>query len=223
RADLAGLTVLVGNSAEDAQRERRYLDQFEQQRLQGILLTPRGEAVDRLVHLREQGIAVVLVDREAGESGFSSVAVDDEAGGMVAAKHLLEIGRRRIAYVAGPPAIRQVSHRLRGLNSATANSGASVEVTEVPAVSLACGRRAGDEIAARPESERPDAIFAANDLLAIGLLQGLMSGRVAVPEDIAIIGYDDIEFASAAVIPLSSIRSEERRVGTECIGESEQI
>ena len=206
RADLAGLTVLVGNSAEDAQRERRYLEQFEQQRLQGILLTPRGEAVERLVDLREQGIAVVLVDREAGESGFSSVAVDDEAGGVLAAKHLLEIGRRRIAYVAGPTAIRQVSDRLRGLNSATANSGASVEVIEVPALSLACGRRAGDEIAARPERERPDAIFAANDLLAIGLLQGLMSGHVAVPEDIAIIGYDDIEFASAAVIPLSSVR-----------------
>ena len=76
------------------------------------------------------------------------------------------------------------------------------------------GRRAGEAIAARPPAERPDAIFAANDLLAVGVLQALvMSGDLRVPEDIALIGYDDIDFAAATVVPLSSVRQPAALIG----------
>jgi DNA-binding LacI/PurR family transcriptional regulator len=80
------------------------------------------------------------------------------------------------------------------------------------------GRSAGETIRARPVSERPDAVFAANDLLALGVLQAFsMLGEVRVPRDIALIGYDDIAFASAAVVPLSSIRQPSVLIGSTAV------
>lgn len=217
RAEEEGLSVLVGNSAEDDGREQRYIEQFEQQRLRGILLIPCGEVDQRVAHLRDQGISVVIVDREAGETGYSSVAVDDVKGGEMACQHLLDIGCRNITYVAGPLSLRQVSDRLLGIQRAMAGTDASLEEVYTDALSLECGRRAGDMIAQRPKEERPDGIFAANDLLAIGLLQGLMAAGIKVPDDVAIIGYDDIDFASAAVVPLSSIRQPAYSMGESAL------
>ena len=80
------------------------------------------------------------------------------------------------------------------------------------------GRAAGEAIRPGPRAERPDAIFAANDLLAVGVLQGLMlMGGVQVPQEIALIGYDDIEFAAAAVVPLSSIRQPSALIGSTAL------
>jgi len=215
RAAEAGLTVLLGNSDDDVQRENAYLDLFEEQRVFGILVSPVDDANERLAGLRERGTTTVLIDREAGDRSFSSVSVDDPAGGFAAAKHLLERGRRRLAFVGGPASLRQVTDRLAGARRAVAEqAGASFEVFETTALSVLEGRRAGEAILARPRAERPDAVFAANDLLALGVLQALnMSGGIQVPGDIALIGYDDIAFASAAVVPLSSIRQPSELIG----------
>ena len=215
RAAEAGLTVLLGNSDDDVRRENAYLDLFEEQRVFGVLVSPVDDANERLAGLRERGTTTVLIDREAGDRRFSSVSVDDPAGGFAAAKHLLERGRRRLAFVGGPASLRQVTDRLAGARRAVAEqAGASFEVFETTALSVLEGRRAGEAILARPRAERPDAVFAANDLLALGVLQALnMSGGIQVPGDIALIGYDDIAFASAAVVPLSSIRQPSELIG----------
>jgi len=80
------------------------------------------------------------------------------------------------------------------------------------------GRAVGERLRARPPTERPDAVFAANDLLAVGLLQALvMLGPVMVPDEIAIIGYDDIDFSAATVVPLSSIRQPSELIGFRAV------
>ncbi|MBK0297115.1 substrate-binding domain-containing protein, partial [Bacillus sp. S34] len=82
-------------------------------------------------------------------------------------------------------------------------AGVSLEVLTTSSLSVLEGRRIGEELQARPAAERPDAVFAANDLLAVGLEQAfIMRGSIRVPEEIAIVGYDDIAFAEAAVVPL---------------------
>ncbi len=91
--------------------------------------------------------------------------------------------------------------------------GVSFETVPTPAASVADGRATGEQIAARAPEDRPDAVFAANDLLAMGLLQGLAGHGIRVPEEIAIIGFDDIDFASAAVVPLSSVRQPSQLMG----------
>lgn len=219
RAADDGMTILLGNSDETRAREDAYLDLFREQRVNGVLITPTSDDLGMLDRVRGAGIGVVLVDREAPGHGFASVSVDDVEGGLLAARHLLSLGRRRIAFVSGPLAIRQVADRLAGLRQAAAAvAGATVEVVERPALTVLNGRAAGEEIVTRATSDRPDAIFAANDLLAVGVLQALsMRATVRVPEEIALIGYDDIDFASAAVVPLSSIRQPAREIGRAAV------
>lgn len=215
RAAAAGFAIVLGNSDQRPERETGYLDFFEEQRLQGLLISPVGDITARLVRLRELGIPSVLVDRTSADSSFSSVSVDDIAGGALAVQHLLDNGRRRIAFVGGPFEIRQVADRMEGARRATAAvEGASIEVIETTALTVLEGRRIGEEILGRPAGELPDAIFAGNDLIAMGVLQALnMHGSLHVPRDIALIGYDDIDFARAAVVPLSSIRQPSALMG----------
>ncbi|MBT2500137.1 LacI family DNA-binding transcriptional regulator [Agromyces sp. ISL-38] len=215
RAAEDGMTLLLGNSDENPDREGAYLDLFEQQRVHGVLISPLTDDLPRLERLRKRGTPVVLVDRESADRSYSSVAVDDVVGGELAVRHLAETGRRRVAFVGGPSSIGQVADRLEGARRAVAATpGMALEVIETDSLTVLQGRAAGEVIRERPVSERPDAIFAANDLLAMGVLQALkMLGTVDVPGDIALIGYDDIDFASAAVVPLSSIRQPASLIG----------
>ncbi|WP_207769909.1 LacI family DNA-binding transcriptional regulator [Microbacterium sp. TPD7012] len=219
RADEDHLSVLLGNSDEDAARENGYLDLFREQRVNGVLITPSSDDVAGIRRLADAGTPVVLVDHEIPGSGFCSVSVDDVEGGYLATRHLLEIGRRRIAFLAGPGSLTQVANRLAGARRAVAEvPEAELEVIEVPALTVLHGREAGESIVARAGAHCPDAVFAANDLLAVGLLQALtILGSVRVPEEIALIGYDDIDFASATVVPLTSIRQPARLIGQTAV------
>ncbi|KQW04882.1 LacI family transcriptional regulator [Leifsonia sp. Root4] len=219
RAAEGALSVLLGNSDEKPEREAAYVDLFQEQRVHGVLISPLSEDLSRLRTLRERGTAVVLVDRQDGAQEFSSVSVDDVAGGYLAVRHLLDLGRRRIAFVGGPNSIRQVSDRLRGAQNAVDEVyGASLEVIDSDGLTVLHGRAVGDALRDRAAFARPEAVFAANDLLAVGILQALtMLGEVRVPQDVALIGYDDIDFAAATVVPLSSIRQPSTLIGSTAV------
>lgn len=218
RADDYGLSVLVANSDEKMQREATYIDLFEEQRVAGVLITPIADAMPRLLQLRERGTPAVLVDRESHDARFPSVAVDDLEGGRIAAEHLLDSGRTRLAFVGGPASLRQVTDRLNGAQEAAVRRRQAIEFIETAALTVEDGRRAGQWILDRAPADRPDAIFAANDLVALGILQSLvMTGDVRVPEDIALVGYDDIDFAAAAVIPLTSVRQPAALIGSTAV------
>ena len=219
-ASQSGLTVTLGNSDEDPAREATYLDLFEQQRVYGVVISAYADISERLSRLKKRGIPAVLVDRSSPDGAFSSVSVDDLAGGRLAVEHLLSLGRRRLAFVGGPMGIRQVADRLEGARAAVAaHPDASLEVIEIDALSVLAGRAAGADIVGRASGNRPDAIFAANDLVSMGLLQAfaMQGADVAVPGQIALIGYDDIDFASAAVVPLSSIRQPSALIGRTAV------
>ncbi|MCW3493259.1 LacI family DNA-binding transcriptional regulator [Microbacterium sp. SSM24] len=206
-ADKHGLSVILANSDEDVAREARYLDLFEQQRVRGILISPYQQVGSRLRELRDRGMPAVLVDRRSEDDRFSSVSVDDERGGYLAARHLLDSGRRRLLYTGGPLDMRQIDDRRQGARRAVDETeGASLEILPATASQVAEGRVAGDEIASRPAAHRPDAVFCANDLVALGVLQSLAAHGIRVPDDIALVGFDDIDFAAAAVVPLTSVR-----------------
>ncbi len=218
-AALNGSAVLLGDSGHDADRESHYIDLFQEQRVQGLLISPVGDVADRLEALRQRGVPTVLVDRLADENRFSSVSVDDDAGGYLAARHLLDLGRRKLAFVGGPLSIRQVGDRLVGARRAVAEvHGATLEVLDSDGQSVLAGRVLGNSLVERHAAEMPDGIFCANDLLALGVMQSLtMLNNVRIPEDVALIGYDDIDFAVSAVVPLSSIRQPTEAIGRTAI------
>ncbi len=210
----AGLGAMVCNSAQSPEEEARYLSLFAQHRVRGVLLTPADASWTDLAELRRQGIPYVLVDRVGNESEVCSVSVDDTTGGALAGRHLIATGHRSIAFISGPPQLQQVRDRRAGLLMALAEAGLPPEtMVELPTehLNVAAGRDAGARLLGL--EPRPTAVFCANDLLALGLLQVLFSAGIRVPDDLAIIGYDDIEFAAAAAVPLTSVRQPAATMG----------
>jgi LacI family transcriptional regulator len=207
--------LILGNSAQEATRETSYLDLFEQQRMSGVLITPVADVLDRLRRLRDRGTSVVLVDRMGRAKEFSSVSIDDKMGGRIAAEHLLDIGRRRIGFIGGPAGLAQVKTRLAAARAAVEKHGSGeIVFVETETMNARAGRWGAEQLLDLPRRQRPDAVFAANDLVALGVLQALTLAGVRVPDDIAIVGYDDIEFAASAAIPLTSVRQPAQQMGS---------
>jgi LacI family transcriptional regulator len=210
-----GIALYMCNSDGDAAREADYLELLVEQRVRGILITPVDQDTAQLDVVLRQGIPMVLVDRRAGAS-WCSVGVDDIEGGELAVTHLSEQGHQRIAFVGGPMSTVQVADRLQGARNALQTIGRpadALSVMETAGLNVAEGRRAGERLAGLPRARRPTAAFCANDLVALGLLQQMTRMGADVPGDLAIVGYDDIEFAGAAAVPLSSVRQPRQLLG----------
>ena len=211
----SGLSVVLCNSNDDPAREDHYLSMLKEQRAFGILITPIGKETAAIDEIRGRGIPVVLVDRGARKNQCS-VSVDDHVGGELAVSHLIGQGHQRIGFVGGPTSITQVSQRLAGARAAIEAAGlprSALTLIETPRLDVAMGRATGEQLAEIPSPERPTAVFCANDLLALGLLQDTVRRHLSVPGDLAIVGYDDIEFAAAAAVPLTSVQQPRAQLG----------
>lgn len=209
-----GWTVLISNSARDSERENTYLRLFSERRVAGLIVVPHDRFAEGLHQVQAIGLPVVVVDRdEAGEPGMS-VAVDDIAGGELAARHLIELGHRHLAFVGDEESAGPVHERLSGVRKAVADSAYDVRLDVLPAdLTADAGRVVGDQLAAMPPQERPTAVTAAIDLLAFGVLQSLLQHGIRVPEDISLMGYDDIPFSRQLSVPLSTVRRPHYEMG----------
>jgi LacI family transcriptional regulator len=209
-----GLGVMVCNSGQDPSEEAEYLSLFAEQRVRGVLITPADANGTNIASFRRHKIPYVMVDRVAPSGESCSVSVDDVVGGELAAQHLLRAGHTRIAYISGPFALDQCRDRRDGAAAAVAGAGLPPEaltVLEVEQMTVASGRDAGARLLGL--ARRPTAVFCVNDLVALGVLQAMFHAGVRVPEEMSIVGYDDIEFASAAAVPLTSVRQPAFRIG----------
>lgn len=213
------MSVLLANSDETQEREQQLLSLFEEQRVVGLLVSPVTSDITVLKKTQARGTPIVLVDRQSKDKSFSSVSVDDVSGGSMAVQHLIDTGRKDILFAGGPIGIEQISDRLKGARAAASRYGSvHLEAFITKNLTVLEGRALGEEILSRPKSKRPDAIFAANDLLALGIMQALvLSPDVSIPEDIAIVGYDDISFASTAFVSLTSIRQPSLSIGAQAV------
>lgn len=208
-----GFTATVGDADNSVEIQATVLRAFLEQRVRGVILGPIGGIPDEVFDLARVGIPTVLVDRISRGGQTCTVGVDDVAGGRIAVEHLVKGGHKTIAVVGGPSTLAQVRDRREGAQQVADEAGVRLLSISTPQLDIASGRNAADELALLPPEERPTAVFCGNDLVAIGMLQGLMAHGFRVPDDIAIIGYDDIEFAAAAAIPLSSVAQPRQQLG----------
>lgn len=207
-------TVLMSNSARDTVREQRYLREYAARRVAGLIVIP-NDHVDDPAQLQLHGdVPLVVVDRaEPHGSGTMSVAVDDAAGGAAMAEHLAALGHRRIVFVGDPASQAPVHTRFDAFRQTLERvDGIELELFPAP-LTVQAGLEIGRELAGRPPARRPTAVAAGVDLLAIGVLQSLLAHGVRVPEDISIVGYDDIPFTSQLSVPLTSVARPHHRMG----------
>ena len=203
--------VFLCNSDESASKEDRYINVLIQQQVRGVLITPADMKSDRLEAMRERGIAVTLLDREIKGRKQCSVSVDDVHGGQIAIEYLAGLGHKNIAWVCGPESIPQVADRGAGVTKAAKVAGAKIETIRVPLMNAAKGEEAAKKILEL--DVMPTAIFCANDLLALGVMRALLASKVRIPEQVSVLGYDNIEFAPSAAVPLSSIAQPSYQMG----------
>jgi LacI family transcriptional regulator len=209
----AGMHLLSAVDGGDPARERIYLDLFERQRVAGIVVTPVTDLEPELARLRRTGIPSVLSAQRASDPEQPSVSIDHRRGGRLATEHLLATGRRRLAFVSDTLDLHQVAERFAGAMSTVADHPeATLEVISCPARSVAGGEAAAAQLLRRPPANRPDGIFCVNDLVALGLCSGLR-GAMSVPDEVAVVGYDDIEFARLGAVPLTTVRTPQEGLG----------
>jgi LacI family transcriptional regulator len=213
-ARAAGLGVTLCNSGQDPAEEALYLSLFAEQRVRGVLITPAHADGANLAAFRRHRIPYVMVDRVSPTEESCSVSVDDVAGGGLALGHLVRAGHREIVYISGPFTLAQCRDRLTGAREAVAEAGlpeSALTVIEAEQMTVTSGRDAGSRLLGL--ARRPTAVFCVNDLVALGVLQAMFTAGVRVPEEMSIVGYDDIEFAAGAAVPLTSVRQPAFRMG----------
>jgi LacI family transcriptional regulator len=215
-AEAHGLIVVVGSSDQSSEREDRYIDLFEGQQVAGMLIAPVQGITERMRLSRHRSMPMVMLD-SGSDLDFCSVSVDGEAAGYIVGAHLLNQGRRHLALLGGP--LNQVGQRWSGVRRALLESpDAFAEEVATEDQSMQEGVRAAQQILRRRPEHRPDAIFAANDQLALGALQVLLAdSTIRVPDDICLVGHDDIAFAASAAVPLTTVRQPVDSIAREAV------
>lgn len=210
--------VIVGKSGREASAEKQHVQQFRQFRTSGMIVSPVNRSVRHLIDARESGVHVVLLERQW--SVGDCVTVDDTRGGQLVAEHLLSRGHRRIGLVChqdadhGPHAAR-----VAAFESALASARRKVDPSfnfRLPALaSSASSLEQGVRIADRmlELAKRPTAIFAGSDLIGMGIVERLIERGVSVPDDLAVIGYDDIKYAGYSRVPLTTVAVPKQLMG----------
>ncbi len=212
----AGYVVILCNTDESSEKEDQYLAVLSSQNVQGILITPARDTQKSLKSITERGIAISLVDRESEGAEVCSVAVNDAIGGSLALNHLWEQGHRDILLLTGAANIPQVAQRDSGIRAAIAakkkEDRPTLHILRVAQMSAAA---ASEALESHLKENGLDctAIICGNDLLALGAIRSLRNHGYETPRDVSIVGYDDIDFAASATVPLTSIAQPKYQLG----------
>jgi LacI family transcriptional regulator len=207
-----GYSVLLANTGGSPERERDHLRTVQARRVDGLVLASAMLRDPSVGWLREQNIAHVLVNRYSDQRDLF-VGADDFGGAKAATEHLLSLGHRRIAHLAGGPGISTAVERRRGYVTALREAGIEPDPALVVESGYLeeTGRGAMERLLALPEP--PTAVFAVNDMAAIGAHGALLERGLRIPEDVALVGYNDLPLASRLEPPLTTLRVPAREFG----------
>jgi DNA-binding LacI/PurR family transcriptional regulator len=220
-AERRGLGVLLCSTRNQKLRQESYIDLLSSGTINGLVYIGSHAANRRLAAAIRDGLPVVILDEPITDlPPVDSVIMDDYAGGYQATSHLVSLGHRRIAFVGGPSELGSVKERYRGYQDALAKAGieASDQLVLYGSFSERFGMSTLPHLLA--PAETPTAVFAASDVIALGLLAAAAAHGVSVPGELSIIGFDDLRFAEYVSPRLSTVHSPiERlaRVGVEML------
>ena len=212
-----GYTVIFGNSDESVEKERQYLHALLGRRIDGLLIAPAGNGSRPMLDLLVQrGTPFVLLDREIDGVPADVVIGDNIGGARKLTEHLIGLGHRRIALVNGDPEVPIARDRRRGYLDTLRDHGIELrpELIVDGVYRRDSGMHAARQLLALPDAQRPTAIFAANNFLAVGVIEALRAAQVIIPRDVAVVCFDDIEIAAALDPFLTVMAQPARTFGT---------
>jgi LacI family transcriptional regulator len=209
----AGGLVITCNTAGDSQREDHFAKSLSEMRVAGAVVTEITASDQHLQQLAASGATVVLLGY-ATHPRMNTITCDDEHGGYLAARHLLERGARNIAFIGGPGGELQLGRREAGITRALESaSGGPVVYRRQDAHGTSLSARRAAATTLLQEDDVPDGIICGNDQIALAVLSAAAYRGVRVPEDLAVVGYDGTEAASLASVPLTTVRQPSYDIG----------
>lgn len=219
-ANRLGYSVILTQSAESLEREKSSVKALFNSRVDGMLMsisreTTEYEHIDAILN---RGIPMVFFDRIYPGSNRNSITIDDHAAGKMATEHLLSQGRTRIAHIMGAPILEISKERLRGYQDGLKKYQIKFNpdlVVSSEAGTLEAGKEAMEKLL--NGKSRPDAIFANNDVLAMGAMQVIKSRGLIIPKDIAVIGFSNWFYSQMTEPPLSSVDQPGFKIGTSAV------
>lgn len=216
-ADLAarslGYSILLGSAAYDEHRAMHYLDLMADRRVDGLIIASSQLSDESWQWLLASPVPAVVVNAEPPDLPLAVITSDNEAGGRIAVEHLLELGHRRIAYVDGDPEFTAAVPRLTGFRRACEDAGLTPDDT--PLLRGEGQFESGERAAAQLVASGADvtAVVCYNDVTAIGVLRALRAAGRLVPDDISVVGFDDIAAASWVVPALTTVAQQKADMG----------
>lgn len=205
--------LVLCNSDLNADKQMEYVRSLQEKRIDGILMNSVSMlSQGQQAQLAASGIPIVLLNRSASNHAFSTVRADNESGGALAARYLLELGHRKIAHLTGPRQHGNLSDRTRGFVRALKSAANPVQPVVLHGKFSFGG---GTELTRRMLDEHPEitAIFAANDVMAFGVVRTALERGLRIPEDLSLIGFDNIEFSGIVHPPLTTIHQPKYEMG----------
>lgn len=213
-----GMMLHVGHSDNDVSLQDRHIEAFSSARATGILLAPMADPTDALAGIRRAGTPAVLLNYDWEGPDHCSVLVDNVQVGYAAARHMIELGRTRLAFVAGHHDAQPVRGRRDGVMRAVAEAeGVTVEEVSVSDLEMEAGFEAGRRVAGTPEGSRPDGVIAVTDMLGAAIIQSLRDAGLSAPGDVAVMGCDHNVNAWGGSTPLTSVKLHGAAMGSAAI------
>lgn len=200
-----GYSLTVHNTHDDVKREAAYIQAVTQRWVDGVLYVSAEDELSSQIALEEAGIPSVAIDRIPEHYDGPSVILDNVKAGFIAAQHLLDLGHQRIAHISGPRRLRVARERVAGFVQALEVQGFVPVAREEGNWTCDSGYTGMKRIFDHTEM-LPTAIFAANDRMAIGAIQAINEAGLRVPDDLSVMGLDDIEVAAYQNPPLTTVR-----------------
>jgi len=208
-----GYSVVLFDTNERADRQTASLHLLEEQVVDGVILTPARSQDDGLTHFIARGNRLVLINRDVDGLDVDRVTIDNRAGAYAAISHLLDLGHRRIAFVAGRRDISTAWDRLAGYEAALHDRGVPPDQHLVYHGEIEPEAAAEATRLLLERQGRPTAIFTYNDLMAVGALVAIQAAGLRVPEDVSLVGHDDILYAPYLQVPLTTVAQPTRELG----------
>lgn len=214
RCFAAGYTLVLCSTDDEPRRQSVYLKVLSERRIDGLIVVSTGHEAELRAMLAGLTMPYVLVDREIDDPNCDLVETTHLHGGLLATRHLLSLGHQRIACIGGPEELAPSDQRIEGWRLAFTEIGRPLERDTLlwrGDFTSQGGYEAMHAIARSPTL--PTAVFVCNDLMAIGALRAAHECGLRVPEDLSMVGFDDIELAAFTSPPLTTVAQPKRRIG----------
>lgn len=209
-----GYTALLANTDESDALERVAIGSLLARHVDGLIIGSGHRGDDALHEIHAAGVHAVMLNRDAGGVPYPLVAGEDARGITEAVEHLASLGHRDVLHIAGPSTLSTSLVRRDAFLSATRASGLHGRVLEVEALTAEAGQRA-TEVLLDAVDGPCTAVVASNDLIALGVLRALRARGLRCPDDLSIVGFNDMVFAEDLHPPLTTVRVPTRRMGEE--------